>query len=191
MFASVHRTRGLRLIRAAAGAVRVSGWTIDRTDPDGLRHVATMLIRIHWFFAATCLVQLVCRPAWGAATYAAYALLFLALVAFTGCPHYRLASGRPITWRWIFAQSAVDRAVVSGAAAVGGGLGHHGIHLLYNPVLACFAVFVTSSRLNMARVTAVAVTDSRLSPPPRGEGNISFQRQSAGIQSIGDTSCIE
>ncbi len=114
MFASVHRTRGLRLIRAAAGAVRVSGWTIDRTDPDGLRHVATMLVRIHWFFAATCLVQLVCRPAWGAATYAAYALLFLALVAFTGCPHYRLASGRLITWRWIFAQSAVDTAVVSG-----------------------------------------------------------------------------
>lgn len=190
MFASVHRTRGLRLIRAAAGAVRVSGWTIDRTDPDGLRHVATMLVRIHWFFAATCLVQLVCRPAWGAATYAAYALLFLALVAFTGCPHYRLASGRPITWRWIFAQSAVDRAVVSGAAAVGGGFGHHGIHRLYDPALADCTGFVTSVRRNLTVEAAVAV-DSRPSPPPRGAGPMAVQPQCAGIQSDGSACCLQ
>ena len=153
---------------------------------------ATVLVWIHWFFAATCLVQLVYRPArGGAAAYAAYALLFLALVAFTGYLHYRLASGRPITWRRIFAQPAVDTAAVSAAAAAGGGFAHFFIHLLYYPVLAGFAMFVTSFRLTMACVTAVAVADSRLSPLPRGAGHMAFQRQSAGIQSNGGTSCIQ
>ena len=68
MFESIHRTRRARLISTVASTVRVSGWTIDRTDPDGLRYVATVLVRIHWFFAATCLVQLVYRPARGAGT---------------------------------------------------------------------------------------------------------------------------
>ena len=124
-------------------------------------------------------------PGWGAAAYAAYTLLFPALVAFTGYLHYRLASGRPITWRLIFAHSAVDTAVVSGAAAVGGGFGHYVSHLLYYPMLACFAVFFSSFRLNLAFVRVVAVGYSRLSPPPRGEGHISFQPRSAGIQSDG------
>ncbi len=130
-------------------------------------------------------------PGWGAAAFAAYALLFLALVAFTGCLHYRLASGRPITWRRIFAQPAVDTAAVAAAAAAGGGFAHFFIHLLYYPVLVRFAVFVTSFRLTMACVTAVAVVCSRLSPPPRGAGPISLQPQSAGIQSNGGTSCIQ
>ena len=97
----------------------------------------------------------------------------------------------PITWRWIFAQSAVDTAVVSGVAAVGGGFGHYFIHLLSYPVLAGLAVFFASFRLNMACVTAVAVVYSRLSPPPRGAGRISLQRQSAGLRSHGGTSCIQ
>ena len=74
---------------------------------------------------------------------------------------------------------------------MGGGFAHFFIHLLYYPVLAGFAVFVTSFRLNLAFVTAVAVVYSRLSPPPRGEGHISLQPQSAGIQSNGGTSCIQ
>ena len=180
MTASVHWTRGLRLIRAAGGAFRVGDWTLNRIDPDGRRCVATVSVWVHGF-AAACLLQLVYRPARGGrAPNAAPTLLFLALVAFTGYQHYRLASGRPITWRWTFAQSAV-----------GGGFAHFFIHLLYYPVLVRFAVFVTSFRLTMACVTAVAVVCSRLSPPPRGEGHISIQRQFAGIQSNGGTSCIQ
>ena len=72
-----------------------------------------------------------------------------------------------------------------GAAA---GFGHYLIHLPYHPVLAYFAPFFTSFRLNMAFVTTVSVVYSRLSPPPRVERHISFQPQSAGTRSDGDQS---
>ncbi len=164
--------RGSQMTRAAAG----------------IRYVATVSVWIHWFVIAACFVPVFYLPPYGPPGYAAYWLLYLTLVALNAYVHYRLASGRTITWRWIFAHSAVDTAVVSAAAAVGGGFGHYFIHLLYYPVLACFAVFFTSLRLNMAFVTAVVVAYSILSPPPWVEGHISFQPQSAGIQSDGDES---
>ena len=78
-------------------------------------------------------------------------------MAFTAYAHYRLASGRNITWRWVFALCSLDAALISGGAITGGGFGHYFFHLLYYPVLAGFAVFFTSFRLNMAFVTVVAV----------------------------------
>ncbi len=52
---------------------------------------------------------------------------------------------------------ALDAALVTVGAAMGGGFSHYFFHLLYYPVLAGFAVFFTSFRLNMAFVTVVAV----------------------------------
>ena len=172
MFESIRRNRGSQMIRAAAGAFRVSGWTLNRIDPDGLRYVATVSVWVHWFAIAAYFVLVFYRPPFGPPGYAAYWLLYLTFVGFNAYVHYRLASGKMITWRWIFAHCAVDIAVVSGAAAVGGGLGHYFIHLLYYPVLAYFAVFFISFKLNMTFVTAVAVVYSRLSPPPRVDGHI-------------------
>ena len=51
-------------------------------------------------------------------------------------------------------------------------------------------IIVTSIGLNMALVTAVAVVHTRPSPSPRVEGRVSFQPQSAGLQSDGDEPCI-
>ena len=89
--------------------------------------------------------------------YAAYWLMYLAFVGFNAYLHYRLATGRTITWRWVFAHYVSDAALVSAAAVVGGGFSHYFMHLMYYPVLACFAVFFTSFRLNMAYVTVVVV----------------------------------
>ena len=38
------QSRGLRLIRAAARVFGMSGTTLMRLDPDGLRYVATILV---------------------------------------------------------------------------------------------------------------------------------------------------
>ena len=149
--------RGIQMLRTSAGALRVGDWTLNQFDPDGLRSVANVLVWVHWFIVATCFVQLVYRPYYGAERFAVYTLLYLMLVAFTAYAHYRLASGRNITWRWVFALCSLDAALISAGAITGGGFGHYFFHLFYYPVLAGFAVFFTSFRLNMAFVTVVAV----------------------------------
>ena len=78
------------------------------------------------------------------------------LLACNGYVHYRLASNRTLTWRWIFAQCSFDVALVTVGTVLGGGFSHYFFHLLYYPVLAGFAVFFTSFRLNMAFVTVAA-----------------------------------
>ena len=149
--------RGTQMLRTSAGAFRVGDWTLNQFDPDGLRSVANVLVWVHWFIVATCFVQLVYRPYYGAERFAVYTLLYLMLVAFTAYAHYRLASGRNITWRWVFALCSLDATLISAGAVIGGGFGHYFFHLFYYPVLAGFAVFFTSLRLNMAFVTVVAV----------------------------------
>ena len=157
MLESLRQNRGLQLLRTAVGSFRVSEWTLNRFDPDGLRHVAIVSVWVHWFIIATCFFLVFYRPPFGPPMYAAYWLMYLVFVAFNAYLHYRLATGRTITWRWIFAHYVLDAALVSAAAVVGGGFSHYFMHLMYYPVLACFAVFFTSFRLNMAYVTVVAV----------------------------------
>ena len=157
MFAPLHRNLSSRLVRTAAGVFRMSDWTLSRADADGLRYVVTVSVWVHWFLAATCLALLVYRPWYGPGKYAAYGLLLLTLVAFNGYVHYRLASNRTLTWRWIFALCVLDTVVILACAVLGGGFSHYFFHLLYYPVLAGFAAFFTSFRLSMAFVTVVAV----------------------------------
>ena len=71
------QSRGLRLIRAAARVFGMSGTTLMRLDPDGLRFVATILVRAHWFVIACCLAQLALRPAGWPERYLLYAPLLL------------------------------------------------------------------------------------------------------------------
>ena len=158
MFESTRRNRGSRLLRTAAAALLGSDWTLNRLDPDALRRAVTVSVWVHWFIAATCLLLLVYRPWYGPGTYAAYALLLLTLVAFNEYIHHRLASNRTLSWRWIFALCVLDAALIPACAALGGGFSHSFFHLLYYPLLAGFAAFFTSIRLNLVFVTAVAVS---------------------------------
>ena len=152
-----HLSRFPRLVGMVASTFRVSDWTLNRIDPDGLRYVATVSVWLHWFGAATLLFLLAYRPWYGPGRYLAFAALLLILVAYNGSVHYRLASNRTLTWRWILALCSLDVAVVTACAALGGGFSHYFFYLLYYPVLAVFAVFFTSFRLNMAFVTVIAV----------------------------------
>ena len=157
MFAPLHQDLGRRFMRMAAETFRVNDWTLSRVDPDGLRYMASVWVWVHWFMVATCFVQLVYRPWYGPERYAAYAFLYSVLVGFSAYIHYRLASNRTVTWRWIFALCTLDVALISAGTVLGGGFSHYFFHLLYYTVLAGFAAFFTSFRLNMAFVTVVAV----------------------------------
>ena len=156
MLNSLSRNHGYRLLRTAAGGFRVSDWTLNRIDPDGLRYVATVLVWMHWVVGTAFFVVLVYRPWYDPGRYVAFALLFLFVLVCNGCIHYRLASNRRLTWHWIFAMCALDAALVTAEVALGGGFSDHFFHLLYYPVLAGFAVCFTSFRLNMAFATGIA-----------------------------------
>ena len=153
----VRQIRGLRLVAKSANAFRVTDWTLNEIDPDGLRYVAIISVRAHWFFGAVLLVQLVYRPHYGVAVYAAYALFLLLLVGLNGYTHFRLRSDRTFTWRWILAVCMLDVFIVSVALAISNGFSEFFLHLYYYPALAGFAVIFTSFRLNMAWVTMVSV----------------------------------
>ena len=91
-----HNSRILHLVTKTTDAFGVSGWTLNQIDPDGLRHVATMSVRGHWFIIAVLLFELVYRPYlyFGVDRYATYALPILALIGFNGYINYRLLSNR-------------------------------------------------------------------------------------------------
>ncbi len=74
-----HYNRVLQLVTRTTDAVRVNEWTLNQTDSDRLRYVATMLVRGHWLISAVLLFELVYRPYlhFGVGRYAAYALLLL------------------------------------------------------------------------------------------------------------------
>ncbi len=148
---------GLHPIRRAASVFGMSGSTLMRLDPDGLRYVATILVWVHWFVVAFSLVQLAYRPAGWPERYVVYAPLLLLLVAFNGYTHYRLATNRTIAWRWILGLAVMDVTMVSAATVVGGGFSHYFLHLLYYPLLAGYALVFTSLRLTMVCVTVVSV----------------------------------
>ena len=156
-----YTSRVLQLVTKTTAAFRVNGWTLNQTDidPDGLRHVATMSVRGHWFIIAVLLFELVYRPYlyFGVARYAPFPLLLLVLIGFNGYIHYRLLSNRPITWRWPVALYALDVFLVSAAAALSDGFSHSFHHLFYYPALAGLAVLFTSFRLNIMWVTIVSL----------------------------------
>ena len=155
-----HRySRVLRLAGKATDAVRVTDWTLNQIDADGLRYVATISARAHWLIIAVLLFELVYRPYlyFGVARYVPYPLLLLVLIGFNGYIHYRLLSNRPITWHWLAALYALDVVLISAAAALGNGFSHNFHHLFYYPALAGLAVLFTSFRLNLVWVTMASL----------------------------------
>ena len=144
------------MIRQLANALRISEWTLNRIDPDGLMYVGSVSVWGRWFAAFVCFFQLIYRPRFAFSTYTAYVLLLLILIVVSDFIHHRLVSNRVVTWRWILAFSAIDVTLITAAAIVSSGFSHYFFYLLYYPALAMFAVTFSSFRLNIAWVTMVA-----------------------------------
>ena len=153
----------LQLIAKATNVFRVTGWTLNEVDPDGLRYVATVVVRVHWFFIAVLVIEVLYRPYYGVVTFISYGLFLLLLAGLSGYTQYRLRSDRMITWRWMLTVWAIDVFIVSAAVSISNGFSHFFFHLFYYPVLAGFAVIFTSFRFNMALVTMVSVIYAAIS----------------------------
>ncbi len=93
--------------------------------------------------------------------YAPNVALAILLFATNGCLHYRLATERTVSWRWMLALSALDVAMLSGGVAA-----HRGFEspffVGYYPSLAMFAVVFGSVRLTLAWVSMAAAVYAAL-----------------------------
>ncbi len=127
------------------------------TDPEGLGHITTLMIRVHWLIGAIGLIELVYRPDYGIVKFSIYSLILLTLIACTAYIHYRYRSNGPVTWHWLLALCTIDVLLVSAAVATSDGFGHPFSYLFYYPALAVFALIFTSFWLNMAWVTMVSL----------------------------------
>ena len=150
-------SRALQMVVKAANSFRVNDWTLNHIDPDGLRYVATVLVKVHWFFAVLLFVELVYRPYYGVAITFAFVLLYLLMIGFNGYTQYRLRSNGAITWLWILAIGAIDMFNISAAVVIRNGFSDYFFFLFYFPVLAGFAVIFTSFKFNMIVVTIASV----------------------------------
>ena len=154
-----HNVRVRQLVKRAAATFRVNDWVLNQIDLDGLRFVAIISVRAHWFMIAVLLFELVYRPYlyFGVARYAPFPLILLVLTGFIGYLQYRLLSSRPITWHWLVALYALDVFLISAVVALSDGFSHSFHHLFYYPALAGLAVLFNSFRLNMVWVTMASV----------------------------------
>ena len=139
-----------------------SGRALDRTDPDDLRYGLRISVWVRWFVVIAWLVQLHYRVNFAHPAYVAHTLFALLALALNAYVHYRIESGRTVTWHWAAALSVMDGAVLTAGLVISGGFSNT-FFVLYYPSLAMFAVVFTSFRLSFAVVTAVAAAYVALS----------------------------
>ncbi len=126
-----------------------------------MHYSAGVSVWARWFVAVLLLYILFQPPfPFPVALFASYSAIIVLLVVFNGFIHFRLRSGRPLTWRWTLGMNATDVALVTAGVWIAGGFSAMFTHLLYYPALAMFAALFTSLRLNLAWATLVAVVYS-------------------------------
>ena len=79
------------------------------------------------------------------------------LVALNGLVHYRLVTGRPVTWRWLLLLSAMDIVLATTGVVFQGGFEKGFVFVAYYPALALFVVVFPSLWLGLAWTTMTAV----------------------------------
>lgn len=149
--------------------VRDRFWRANWAGPYEVHYAASVSVWARWFVLALLLYVLFQSPfPFPLTKYVPYSVTIGLLMVFNGFIHFRLRSGRPLTWRWMLAMNAADVTLVTSGVWIAGGFSAMFTHLLYYPSLAMFAVLFTSFRLNLAWATLVAVVYSIVSLTARG-----------------------
>ena len=110
---------------------------------------------LRWLFWVGAVIELAYRPAFTQAKYIPFMLMHVPLITLNGYVHYRLLSGRRVTWRHLLVLSVMDMALITASVVVDGGFDTF-LFLPYYPALAAFAAVFTSALLNLAWATITA-----------------------------------
>ena len=125
-------------------------------DPDVVPFAAKVSVWGRWFLWLVAVFLLAYRPADWYPAKIEYVFLHVPLVTFNGLVHYRLLTNRPVTWRWMFALSAMDIVLITADIVIGGGFKSF-TFLAYYPALAMFALVFTPLWLGLSWTTVAAV----------------------------------
>ena len=133
-----------------------------RDDPNDLRYSLRIAVWVRWFLVLAWLVQHNYRVSFDHPAYILHTALAVLLLALNANVHYRIETGRTVTWRWALALSVLDMVMLTGGLAISGGFANT-FFILYYAILAMFAVVFTSLRLSIAGVTITAAVYATLS----------------------------
>ena len=129
--------------------------SFDLPEPGELRRVARVYVWGRWFVLSIAAFAWLYPLNVDEVVYAPNVALAMLLFATNVYLHYRLATERTVSWRWMLALSALDLAMLSGGVAA-----HRGFEspffVGYYPSLALFAVVFGSVRLTLVWVTMAA-----------------------------------
>ena len=148
-------------MNTAASAFPAFLRSFDLPEPGELRRVARVYVWARWFGLSLSTFAWLYPPNAADAGYPPNVALAALLFATNGYLHYRLATERTVSWRWMLGLSALDLAMLSA-----GVVAHRGFEspffLGYYPFLAMFAVVFGSVRLTLVWVTMTAVAYAAL-----------------------------
>lgn len=127
----------------------------DRTGADDLLYGARVAVWVRYSVLVAWFAQMNYRANFADPNYVPNSLFAAATLALNGYVHYRILTGRTVTWRWMLALSVMDITMLTAGIAVSSSF-QNSFFVLYYPALAIFAVVFTSSRLSFLAVTLVA-----------------------------------
>lgn len=133
-----------------------------RDDPNDLRYSLRIAVWVRWFLVLAWLVQHNYRVSFDHPAYILHTALAVSLLALNAHVHYRIETGRTVTWRWALALSVMDMVMLTGGLVISGGFANT-FFVLYYAILAMFAVVFTSLRLSFIGVTITAAVYATLS----------------------------
>ena len=175
----------LELETISRNAVSQSRRALGRAGLDYLRYSLRISAWVRWFAVIAWLAQLHHQVNFAHPAYISHAFLALSLLGLNVYVLYRLEKKRTVTWRWVFALSAMDVVVLTGGLTISGGFDNT-FFVLYYAALAMFAAVCTSLRVSFAGVTVVAAVyvALTLTVEPGGgleihEGKVLFTRITA------------
>ena len=136
-------------------AVDDSRRTLGWVSLDDLLYGARVAVWVRWVVLLAWFAQMNYRVDLADPNYVPNSLFATATLALNGYVHYRILTGRTVTWRWMLALSVMDVTMLTAGIAVSSSF-QNSFFVLYYPALAMFAVVFTSSMISFLAVTLVA-----------------------------------
>ena len=130
---------------------------VGETLPDELRYGARISVWVRFVLLLFVLIEVNYRVEYGSVSHILNSLYVLSAMVLNGCVLYRIWSGRAVTPRWLLALSLMDVAMITFSTFLSGGLESR-YFVLYYFIVAFFAAVFSSTYLNIAWVTMVAVS---------------------------------
>lgn len=136
--------------------------TPDRDGLDDLLYGVRVAVWVRWFVLLAWFAQMNYRPNFDDPNYVTNTLFATTMLALNGYVHYRILTGRTVTWHWMLTLSVMDAIMLTAGIALSSSF-QNSFFVLYYPALAMFAVVFTSSRLSFLGVTLVAAAYAAMS----------------------------